>query len=122
MDATAFSALAEPNRLRIVEVLRERPSSVNEIARHLDLRQPQASKHLHTLSRAGLVTVRPVAQQRIYMLRPEAFRDLGAWLKSFERHWQVRFKQLDDHLSQELERRKQQNPGGKSPRAKKHEH
>ena len=64
MNAT-LTALAEPNRLRIVELLRDRPRPVVEIAKRLRLRQPQVSKHLRVLSDAGLVDVRPVAQQRI---------------------------------------------------------
>ncbi len=111
MDALAFSALAEPTRLKIVELLRDRPSSVNQIAQQLDLRQPQTSKHLQTLSRAGIVSVRPVAQQRIYVLRPEAFRDISAWLGSFERHWKDSFTRLDAYLDTTA----QQHQGATTP-------
>ena len=79
MNATLI-ALAEPNRLRIVELLRERPRPVGEIAKRLRLRQPQVSKHLRVLSDAGLVDVRPVAQQRIYELRSAPFDELDKWL------------------------------------------
>ena len=68
-----LSALAAPNRLRIVELLREGPRPVGEIAVALRLRQPQVSKHLRVLSEAGLVEVHPLAQQRIYRLRAEEF-------------------------------------------------
>ena len=74
MNAATLSALAEPNRLRIVELLRDKPRSVNEIATRLALRQPQVSKHLRVLNSAGLVRARPVAQQRIYQLQPKPFR------------------------------------------------
>ncbi|MGH2523849.1 MAG: ArsR/SmtB family transcription factor, partial [Anaerolineales bacterium] len=78
-----LSALAEPNRLRIVELLREGPRPVGEIAARLQLRQPQVSKHLRVLSEAGLVEVHPAAQQRIYRLRTEPFQALDAWLESY---------------------------------------
>jgi DNA-binding transcriptional ArsR family regulator len=55
MDITTFSALAEPNRFRIVEILLEGPLTVGEIADRLQLRQPQTSKHLHVLLESGLV-------------------------------------------------------------------
>ena len=98
MDAKTFSALAEPNRLRIVELLREQPRSVNEIAKRLGLRQPQASKHLHTLSTAGLVSMSPLAQQRVYALNPEPFLQLDDWVNSFERYWNQRLDKLEDYL------------------------
>jgi DNA-binding transcriptional ArsR family regulator len=101
-----MSALAEPNRLAIVELLREGPKSVNAIVTALDLRQPLVSKHLKVLSGAGLVVARPQAQQRIYQLEQDRFRELDAWLDSFAVVWAQRFDRLDAHLAGE-------NPGGR---------
>ncbi len=95
---TTLGALAEPNRLHIVELLRDGPRSVGEIAERLGLRQPQASKHLRVLSDAGLVQVHPVAQQRIYQLRPQPFHELDAWLESYRHLWDARFDRLDTYL------------------------
>src|SRR5205085_10202774 len=76
MDANVLTALAEPNRRRIVEFLRDGPRPVGQIAERLRLRQPQVSKHLKVLSGAGLVAVRPAANQRIYQLQPKPFKEL----------------------------------------------
>src|SRR5256886_8888621 len=97
MNAT-FSALAEPNRLQIVELLRQRPLPVGRIAERLRMRQPQVSKHLRVLSEAGLVQVRPVAQQRIYGLRAEGLKEGDDWLGGDRRLWGGRVEQLDDVL------------------------
>jgi uncharacterized protein YndB with AHSA1/START domain/DNA-binding transcriptional ArsR family regulator len=83
VDPSILSALGEPNRLRIVELLDEAPRSVGEIAATLGLRQPQTTKHLQTLERAGLVTMHPLGQRRIYALRREPLRDLRRWLEPF---------------------------------------
>jgi len=93
-----LSALAEPNRLQIVELLRRKPLAVGEIVERLGLRQPQVSKHLRVLSDAGLVEVRPVGQQRIYRLRARALKDLDNWLDPYRRTWDERFDQFDDVL------------------------
>jgi DNA-binding transcriptional ArsR family regulator len=90
-----FSALAEPNRLRIVALLRAGPRAVGDIGESLQLRQPQVSKHLQHLKEAGLVTVEPVAQQRLYALRAEPFRELDAWLQDYRGLWVDRFRALD---------------------------
>ena len=105
MNAT-FSALAEPNRLQIVELLRRRPLPVGQIAERLRLQQPQVSKHLRVLSAAGLVQVRPVAQQRIYGLRAEGLKELDDWLEGYRRLWGERFEQLDDVLRDRQEKGK----------------
>jgi len=98
MDITTFSALAEPNRLRIVELLREGPLTVGEIADRLQLRQPQASKHLKVLLEAGLVEVQPDANRRNYKLRLEPFQALDSWLDSYRRVWEQRFDNLENYL------------------------
>lgn len=110
MNAT-LTALAEPNRLRIVELLRDRPRPVGEIARRLRLRQPQVSKHLRVLSDAGLVDVRPVAQQRIYELRGEPFNELDKWLGTFRRAMTDRYDRLDDLISERKARKGRDKDG-----------
>lgn len=56
----------------MVELLAERPRSVGELAELTGLRQPQTTKHLQTLARAGLVTVFPLGQRRVYALEAES--------------------------------------------------
>ena len=106
-----LSALAEPNRLQIVELLRRRPLPVGEIVERLRLRQPQVSKHLRVLSDAGLVEVRPVGQQRIYRVRAQALKELDAWLDPYRRTWDERFDQLDDVL-RDLKRKHKEKKDG----------
>jgi DNA-binding transcriptional ArsR family regulator len=111
MNASAtFSALAEPNRLQIVELLRHRPLPVGQIAEQLRMRQPQVSKHLRVLSEAGLVQARPLAQQRIYGLRAQPLKELDAWLERYRKLWDERFEQLDDVL-RDLQRKKGNKDG-----------
>ena len=93
-----WTALTEPNRLHIVELLRDGPLTVGEITARLELQQPQVSKHLKVLNEAALVEVRPQANRRLYMLRREPFQELESWLDSFRRLWEARFDRLDSYL------------------------
>jgi DNA-binding transcriptional ArsR family regulator len=95
-----FAALAEPNRFRIVELLRSGPRSVNDISERLDLAQPQASKHLRVLKEAGLVDVEPRAQQRLYELRRQPLRRMHDWLERYRRIWDASFDQLDELIEE----------------------
>ncbi len=97
-----LTALAEPNRLNIVELLHDGPRSVGEIVEGLHLPQPQISKHLRVLCEAGLVEVQRDAQRRIYRLRAQPFQELNGWLASFHQVWDERFNRLDEYL-QELQ-------------------
>ncbi len=96
-----FAALAEPNRFRIVELLRSGPRPVNDIGERLRLNQPQVSKHLRVLKAAGIVDVQPRAQQRVYELRAKPLRQLHDWLERYRQLWDARFEGLDE-LVEEL--------------------
>ncbi len=67
-----LAALADPARWRIIELLAQRPRSVGVVGELTGLRQPQATKHLQTLERAGLVIARRSGQRRIYALQTHA--------------------------------------------------
>ena len=115
-----LSALAEPNRLRIVELLRDGPRPVGEITKRLALRQPQVSKHLRVLSEAGLVEVHPAAQQRIYGLSAKQFRELDSWVDTFHRIWDTRLDNLDDYLKELKAKQTEANTPRKKPHKKEH--
>ncbi|GAA3137755.1 metalloregulator ArsR/SmtB family transcription factor [Planomonospora alba] len=79
MDAL-LAALADPARWRLVNLLAERPRSVGVLAQLAGARQPQTTKHLQTLERAGVVVSQRVGQRRVYALRPGRLRELAAGL------------------------------------------
>jgi DNA-binding transcriptional ArsR family regulator len=115
-----FAALSEPNRMRIVELLRTGPRPVNDIGDRLKLNQPQVSKHLKVLKEAGLVDVQPRAQQRLYELRAQPLREMNTWLERYRELWDERFEQLDELLEElkddEKHKRKEKNHGRKKER------
>ncbi|MBB2991025.1 DNA-binding transcriptional ArsR family regulator [Mycolicibacterium iranicum] len=98
MQAAVFGALAEPSRLRIVELLRTGPRSVGEIAETLDIRQPQVSKHLRVLGDSGIVVGEALARHRIYHLEAAPFEEIDEWLGSFAQLWETRLDSLGGYL------------------------
>ena len=95
---TLFATLVEPNRRRILDLLRSGEHSVGEIVDALGLSQPAASKHLRILKEAGLVAVEQDAQRRLYRLQPVALRELDAWLEPYRRLWTERIDALEQYL------------------------
>ncbi|MFD0775588.1 ArsR/SmtB family transcription factor [Streptomonospora algeriensis] len=94
-----FEVLAEPNRRRILDVLRRGERPVGELVDRLGISQPAVSKHLRTLREAGLVESRSKAQRRLYRLRTEPLRDLDAWLEPYRMLWESRIDDLERHLA-----------------------
>jgi DNA-binding transcriptional ArsR family regulator len=94
----SLNALSEPNRLAIVELLRDGPRSVNDIVGSLGLSQPLVSKHLKVLSDVAIVDRRVDGKRRIYALEQERFAELDRWLDTFTELWGARLDRLQAHL------------------------
>ena len=81
--AEALTALADPTRRTIFELVAKRPRAVGELAAHLPVSRPAVSQHLRVLKDAGLVADRPVGTRRLYQLDPKGLRALRAYLDQF---------------------------------------
>jgi DNA-binding transcriptional ArsR family regulator len=100
---TAYSALAEPHRRQILDLLRERERSVNDLVARLKISQPGVSKHLKVLRESGLVEVRPQGRLRWYGLRAQPLAEVDMWLEPYRRYWSGRLDALERHLEENPE-------------------
>jgi DNA-binding transcriptional ArsR family regulator len=98
VEPNGFTVLAEPNRRRILDLLRERERPVGELVDTLALSQPAVSKHLRVLREVGFVESRVEAQRRVYRVRPEPLRDIAAWLEPYRALWADSLDALEEHL------------------------
>ncbi len=103
---STFAALAEPNRRRLLDALREGPCTVSALVTVIGLSQPAVSKHLRILREAGLVAVRPEGQRRWYEVNAAPLADLDTWLEPYRQLWSERLDQLERHLDEAAEREK----------------
>lgn len=94
----SFTALADPTRRSIVELLAAGERSAGDVAARFSISQPAVSRHLRLLRESGLVTVRPVAQLRMYALEPQELDELAEWLERTRRLWEQRFDRMDDAI------------------------
>jgi DNA-binding transcriptional ArsR family regulator len=104
-----FNAIAEPQRRNILVLLKGGERPVGEVARNLEMTQPQASKHLRVLREVGLVQVRGAGKQRLYDLDARGLRPVHEWLGGFEHFWSESFDRLDDYV-QELKQATREEP------------
>jgi DNA-binding transcriptional ArsR family regulator len=95
---SVFDVLVEPNRRRILDLLRASECPVGELVERLDLSQPAVSKHLRILREAGLVDVRAEAQRRLYSVRPDPLRAIDEWLEPYRQMWNASLDDLERHL------------------------
>ena len=99
MHTQVFQTLADPSRLRIVEVLQRGEHAVNDLVERLAIHQSGVSRHLRILTEAGFVQVRPDGAKRLYSLRPEPFRELDAWVSGYRALWESRLDRFGAALA-----------------------
>lgn len=98
---TVMRALADPDRLRVVELLSQAPRRAGELANDLGVPPPTISKHLRMLREAGIVADerRPEdARVRIFRLRHESVVSVRAWLDQIQAHWDEQLGSFKTHV------------------------
>jgi DNA-binding transcriptional ArsR family regulator len=95
-----IEVIAEPTRRYILDELLKGEQPVNALVERLSMTQPAVSKHLRVLRQAGLVTVRPDGQQRLYRLRPEPLLELDRWLEPYRQMWRRSLNKLEAQLAE----------------------
>ncbi|HEX3789238.1 MAG TPA: metalloregulator ArsR/SmtB family transcription factor [Pseudonocardiaceae bacterium] len=97
-DTDVYTAIADPTRRRILDLLTDADRSAGELAEPFRMSRPAISQHLRVLREAGLVSERKAGRRRIYRLAAGGLRDAHSWLGGYQRFWQVRFAALGDYL------------------------
>ena len=98
---STFTVLAEPNRRRILDELRQGERSVGELVERLSLSQTAVSKHLRVLREAEMVASRVDKQHRRYRLSPAPLAEIDNWLAPFRHFWADRLDALETVLDEE---------------------
>lgn len=98
----SFTALADPTRRSILEMLGPRPLGAGDIVSRLQVQgsisAPAVSQHLKVLRDAGLVRVRVEGQRRIYSLDPAGLDAMDAWIARVRGFWASRLDALEQAL------------------------
>ena len=105
--ATLLQALADPARLRVVEVLSRSPRRAGDLADAVGVPAPTMSKHLRVLLAAGIVTDERGARDarvRVFRQRRESVVAVRAWLDQLQAHWDEQLRAFKAHLEREVGR------------------
>jgi DNA-binding transcriptional ArsR family regulator len=100
---SGWTALADPTRRAVFEMLVERPCAVTELARVLPVSRPAVSQHLKVLKDAGLVVDTPSGKHRIYRVDPDGLARLRAEVDRFWSKTLAAYKLAVEHPSKEIQ-------------------
>ena len=81
LPSPQFAALADETRCALVDLLRERPRPVHELAAAFAISRPAISRHLRVLKDAGLIAEERDGRENVYSLKRQRLRQLVTWLE-----------------------------------------
>jgi DNA-binding transcriptional ArsR family regulator len=92
------TAIADPVRREILEMLRRGPMTAGAIAASFPISRPAVSRHLRVLREHGLVVDASHGRERVYRLDVTPLADLDAWLAQFRRGWAAALDALETEV------------------------
>ena len=98
-----FRAIADPTRREMLELLRERELTVQELAAPFAMSQPAVSQHLAVLRDSGLVSARRDGRNRVYRIEPAALKAVDDWVEHYRHFWTEKLWALGEYLDNEPE-------------------
>lgn len=110
----AFSALADPTRRAVLDLLRRGGQPAGDIATAFPISRPAISKHLRVLREAHLVSEHREGRRRLYRLNAEPLRAVDAWLDQYRDFWRTQLSGLKTFVEKEEARKGR----GRSPEKK----
>lgn len=98
--ADVFHAIGDPNRRKLLDLLRDEERSVQALVPHLDITFGAVSQHLKILHQCGLVVRRKEGRFRFYRARPKALKRVYDWTARYRRFWESRLVRLEKYLDE----------------------
>jgi len=101
LDAT-FSALADPTRRAILQMLLEDDMAVTDVAEPFAMSLAAISKHLAVLTAAGLITQERRGRAKWCKLEPDAMKAASVWMQGFGQFEPVNLDAFEAFLAHEF--------------------
>lgn len=100
-----LTAVSHPTRRAIIRNLVNGPARFLDVAKPFDTALNAVTKHLKLLERARLIERRKQGREVYISLRPEPLREVAGWVHEYERFWNQRLDQFQEHFQQNKKRR-----------------
>jgi len=93
-----MTALSHPTRRAIIGQLANGPARFLDVAKPFDTALNAVTKHLKLLERAGLIERTKKGREVFISFRGEPLREVGGWVHEYERFWNERLDQFEQHF------------------------
>jgi DNA-binding transcriptional ArsR family regulator len=101
-----LTAISHPTRRAIIGQLANGPARFSDIAKPFETALNAVTKHLKLLERAGLIEREKRGREVLISLRGEPLREVAGWVHEYERFWNERLDQFEQHFRNKKKEKK----------------
>ena len=102
-----FHAIADPVRRDIIELLAEKPLTVNSIAENFEIKRPAVSRHLRILDECGIIAINQKGRERYCEIQAKSLIPAFLWIEKYRNLWEERLDSFEEYLMKLQESKKQ---------------
>jgi DNA-binding transcriptional ArsR family regulator len=93
-----FQAIADPTRRQIINLIAQKPMTLNAIADNFEISRPAISQHIKLLTECGMVVVEKAGRERFCEAKLDGLREVSTWVDQYRQFWNDQFNSLDKYL------------------------
>lgn len=98
MRRDIFQAIADPVRRDIIELLAEKPLSVNTVAEKFEISRPAISKHLKILEECEVITITKQGRNRFCSIQASKLVPAFLWIDQYRSLWEDKLDSFEEYL------------------------
>ena len=98
MRRDVFHAISDPTRREILNLIADKPLTVNSVAIEFKISRPAVSKHVRILKECGLITIRKKGRERFCEPKFQKLREVSAWVEKYRKFWTEKLNALEEFL------------------------
>lgn len=99
MRRDVFQAIADPVRRDIINLLAQKPLTINSIADNFSISRPAVSKHLKILQECGVVAIRKEGRLRYCDIQPDQLSEVAIWIEQYRKLWESKLDSFETYLN-----------------------
>ena len=101
-----LTAISNPTRRAIIGQLANGPARFLDVAKPHGMALNAVTKHLKMLERAGLIERQKQGREVLISFRGEPLRQVAGWVHEYERFWNQRLDQFEQHFKDKKKKEK----------------
>ena len=99
MKRDVFTAIADPIRRDIIELVAVESLTINDIAKKFKVSRPAISKHLKILNECGIIDYSKQGRERFCQILPQNLLPAFLWIEQYKNLWENRIDNFETYLN-----------------------